>query len=231
METYLEFSDRINGFEKREMNLGGEYFKVNPSLSKKVNADNTLKSFYGDTVVFALDNSVKNKLAEYVNFLYRAAPECFCQKLNPDTFHVTLHDLSNSEYLNEVEEERKANAAAVRQLEVPKNTKIKFKSKYIFNMVNTSLVLGLYPAGEDNYKKLMQLYSIFDGVKKLNYPLTPHITLGYYNVNGFCADSARKLENAVNALNGERQFEFETQGLYYQQFTNMNDYTNLKEFT
>lgn len=230
METYSEFLNRINGFEKREMNLGGEYFKVNPSLSKKVNADNAFKNFYGDTVVFALDKTVKNKLALYADLLYLSAPECFCQRLNPDTFHVTLHDLSNSEFLNEIEEEMKSNAAAVSMSAVQKNTKIKFGSNYIFNMAGTSLVLGLYPADEDNYKRLMRLYAIFDGVKKLNYPLTPHITLAYYNFNGFDARYARKLESAVNKLNGEARFEFETQGLYYQQFTSMNDYTNLKEF-
>lgn len=231
METYLEFLNRINSFEKQEMDLGREYFKVNPSLLKKVNADNGFKSFYGDTAVFALDNSVKNKIDGYVDLLYRTAPECFCQRLSPDTFHVTLHDLTNSENFIDIEEEVKANGAKISQLTVPQNIKIKFKSNCIFNMVGTSLVLGLYPADEENYKKLMRLYEVFDGVKKLNYPLTPHITLAYYNVNGFDADSAKKLESTVDKLNAQKQFEFETQGLYYRRFTSMNDYQDIKEFT
>ena len=59
METYQEFLDRINSFEKKEINFGNKYFKGNPSISQKVDKDNTYRRFYGDTIVFALDNIVK----------------------------------------------------------------------------------------------------------------------------------------------------------------------------
>lgn len=225
METYREFINRINGFEKREMDLG-ERFRLNPSLFKKVNLDNTFKKFYGDTVVFQLDDAVKDKLEVYVDFLYATVPECFSQRLNTDTFHVTLHDLSNSEFFAEVGDEIAANSTAIRQMPWQKfaGTKIKFKSNFVFNMVGTSLVLGVCPKDENNFTGLMQLYGLIDGHKSLNYPLTPHITLAYYNVDGFDARSAEELQNVVNRLNGEIQFEFVVQSLYYQQFESMNDY-------
>ena len=59
METYQEFLDRISSFEKREWTYGNNYFKGNPSISKKVNPDNTFRNFYGDTAVFELEASVK----------------------------------------------------------------------------------------------------------------------------------------------------------------------------
>ena len=34
-----------------------------------------IRNFYGDTIVFALDDIVKEKLAEYVELLYQSAPE------------------------------------------------------------------------------------------------------------------------------------------------------------
>ncbi|MDE7296487.1 MAG: ligT like phosphoesterase [Clostridia bacterium] len=232
METYQEFLDRINSFEKAPTNFGNEYFMGNPSISQKVGSDNSFKKFYGDTVVFALDDTIKRTLAECVDLLYQTAPKCFCQKLSPNTFHVTLHDLSNSAILQNVEKELLENKRKIiaKSGEVQRhaNEKIKMKSNSVFNMVDTSLVLGLYPASENDYCRIMELYALFDDVKKLNYPFTPHITLAYYNVNGFDLQSAKDLENIVKQLNAnDMEIELEVKNLYYQQFKSMNDYFNI----
>ncbi len=231
METYKEFLDRINSFEKSEIDLGNDYFKGNPSIALKVNEDNSFRPFYGDTVVFNLDDATKQKLKRIVDSINAVAPECFCESLVSNTFHMTLHDLSNSPMLEDVASEIFHNE--LKALKIAENItphKIKMKSKYIFNMVNTSLVMGLYPADEEEYTKLMNLYYLFDDVKKLGYPLTPHITLGYYNVKGFSADSARKLENIVKELNAnemEIEIKLDTKELFYQKFISMNDYINI----
>jgi len=229
METYKEFLDRINSFEKKEVSFGEADFGANPSLAKKVAEDNTFRGFYGDTIVFNLDNATKEKLAEYVEKIYVTVPECFCEKLISNTFHMTLHDLSNAPMLEDVAVEIFDNELKV--LELKKNvdvTKMKMKSKCIFNMVNTSLVMGLYPVNEEEYEKLMKLYFLFDEVKELGYPLTPHITLAYYNVNGFSVESARKLEKVVADLNEcELEVELDVKELYYQKFRSMNDYINI----
>lgn len=232
METYQEFLDRINSFEKREINYGNKLFKGNPSISQKVGKDNVFRNFYGDTIVFALDDIVKEKLAEYVELLYQSAPECFCERLVPHTFHVTLHDLSNAPVLRDVAEELFENELKVieKMGEIQKQEKdiIKMKSKYIFNMVDTSLVLGLYPVDEGEYRRLMDLYFLFDTVKKLSYPFTPHITLAYYNIDGFDLQAARSLEDAVNKLNkNEIEIELKMNHLYYQKFKSMNDYIDI----
>lgn len=231
METFKEFSDRINSFEKKEMCLGDKDFTVSPSVTHKVNTDNTFKSFYGDTVVFALDDAAKTELSEYVDLLYREAPLCFCERLIPHTFHVTLHDLSNSSSLHDIAEDVFTNELKIMQvkneLQKRKSTKINFKSTYIFNMVNTSLVLGLCPATESDYRAIMELYSAIDVVKKLGYPFTPHITLAYYNANGFNASAAKSLEQAVNKINAKIKIELSVTDLYYQKFTSMNNYIDI----
>lgn len=231
VETYQEFLDRIDSFEKKEIQYGNSGFKGNPSISQKVSENNTFREFYGDTIVFSLNDTVKGRLAEYVDFLYQSAPECFCERLVPNTFHVTLHDLSNSPILQNVAEEMFNNELQIieRMSEIQEYKKINMKSKYIFNMVNTSLVLGLYPVDKDEYRKLMELYCICDDIIKLNYPFTPHITLAYYNVNGFDLQASRLLENAVNQLNDHELFEIELNvgSLYYQKFKSMNHYVNI----
>ncbi|MDE6028719.1 MAG: hypothetical protein K2F90_00150 [Clostridiales bacterium] len=231
METFKEFLDRINSFQKKELNLGDNDFAVSQSVAHKVNADNTFKSFYGDTVVFDLDDSVKSKLGEYVDMLYRAAPQCFCDRLIPHTFHVTLHDLSNSPTLSEVAEQTFCNELKILQIksELQKlnQAPIKLKSTYVFNMVNTSLVLGLRPVTQKDYDAIMALYSLIDGVKTLPYPFTPHITLAYYNANGFDRNAAISLENAVNEINAKLDVELSLSKLYYQKFTSMNNYVDV----
>lgn len=231
METYKQFLNRINSFEKAPIDFGNGYFAGNPSIANKVNADNTYKDFYGDTVVFDLDDATKSSLTEYTDFLRKAAPQCFCERLVPNTFHVTLHDLGNATNLQNVAEELFFNELRIIEKlgEIKKlgNKKIKLKSNAVFNMVNTSLVLGLYPADEDNYIRLMELYNVIDGVKQLGYPLTPHITLGYYNVNGFDSNSAKLLKNAVEKLNSKLDLTVCVGDLYYQKFTSMNNYVNI----
>lgn len=221
--------DRINSFEKRKIYLGDDYFRGNASIALKVNKNNGFQPFYGDTVVFNLDDSTKNKLARIEDSIYAIAPECFCERLVPNTFHMTLHDLSNSPVLENIAVELFENELkAVKKAEKITMQKIKMRSKYIFNMVNTSLVLGLYPVNEEEYNKLMELYYLFDDVKKLDYPLTPHITLGYYNVNGFSVESARRLENIVQEQNTNRmEIELDTKELFYQKFVSMNEYINI----
>ena len=229
METYQEFLDRINSFEKKEVFYGHDYFHGNPSIAQKVNWENHFQPFYGDTMVFDLGNDVKAQLSEIVDKLYAQVSECFCEKLVSGTFHMTFHDLSNSSILQNVATEVFENELKV--VEIMKRIqpqKIRMKSKYIFNMVGTSMVLGLYPASEEDYVKLMELYEMFNEVKCLNYSLTPHITLAYYNVHGFSSEVARTLEELVYQLNDlELEFDISTEDLYYQKFTTMNHYVDI----
>ncbi|MDE6924970.1 MAG: hypothetical protein K2P59_06870 [Acetatifactor sp.] len=63
METYPEFLVRIDSFEQKEIHYGNSYFKGNPSIAQKVDRDNSFRDFYGDTIVFVLDDAVKKALA------------------------------------------------------------------------------------------------------------------------------------------------------------------------
>ena len=234
METYEEFLARINSFETGELCFESDEFKGTPSLKKKLNQDNTFRDFFGDTIAFGLDKKVKDRLAEWVDRLYREVPECFGERLMPDTFHMTLHDLSASGSLTNVVADVFVNELKVREkikgirpVEI-----IRMKSTYIFNMTDTSLVLGLIPADAEEYGKLMELYQAFDEVKKLDYPMTPHITLAYFSRLGFDAEAAGKLKQLVNKWNeeelkGEMEVFLNCRSLYYQKFSSMNDYVNV----
>ena len=81
MESYIEFLNRINSFEKREIHFGNDGFIGNPSIFQKVDKNNRFQTFYGDTIVFNLDEDTKKKLSRIVDELYRVAPECFCESV------------------------------------------------------------------------------------------------------------------------------------------------------
>ena len=230
MENYKEFLLRIGEFQLPDMDLGKSYFKGKASLAYKIDENNRLKDFFGDTVVFELDDGTKEIIGGIIDEVYVVAPECFAERLRTDTLHMTLHDLSNSPKQEDVAENMERNLEDIK-MRVSRFGKriIKMKTSVIFNMVNTSLVIGLVPADENEYHKLMELYGIADEVIKAQYPLTPHITLGYYNVHGFDEKSARALEAAVGRINRREPIEItlDTERLYYQRFTSMNRYENV----
>lgn len=231
METYTEFLCRIDTFEKLVMTLDEQYFNAAPGLADKVSDDDSFRPFYGDTVVFDLDDDAKAKIDGFINLLYAEASECFCERLVKNTIHMTLHDLSNSTDINAVRDKMEQNRAAVEKLlsdgEFPAS-KIKMRSKAFFNMVGKSIALGLYPDDDNEYKKLMHLYEAADKVMQLPYPFTPHITLAYYTPKGFDVQSVRKLTAAVNGLNTRpTELTLSTEKLVYQHFNSMNDYSNI----
>ncbi|WP_155969666.1 ligT like phosphoesterase [Streptococcus ruminantium] len=168
----------------------------------------------------------KQRLSDVIDKLYATVPDCFSERLKTDTLHMTLHDLSNGNELITLESELSENREGlyyVFQVKSIDSVRIRMQTHFIFNMVNTSLVLGLCPESEEDYERLMSLYKQVNQVKQLPYLLTPHITLAYYATAGFSAETVEKLKNLVQELNREKW----TLELYYQQFSSMNDYENI----
>ncbi|MBP3854777.1 MAG: hypothetical protein IK990_04060 [Ruminiclostridium sp.] len=237
MEKYSELIDRISAFEKKELFLGNGDFTVNPSVAAKVGEDNRFGSFYGDTIVFRLDKRDIRDIGMFINELYAQNGRCFCERFPDDTLHMTLHDLSNSPHYDDIADKMTENERRLwtitRDAIIP--APVKMRCKAIFNMVNTSLVLGLYPDSEEDHRQLMLLYEAVDTICPLPYPFTPHITLAYFNRYGFDAESARSLEHTVNQLNFSPAFEklslhgimLDPDKLYYQHFMSMKDYTDV----
>ncbi len=228
MESYAEFMDRICSFEKPHFELSKEYFRPSDSVLQKVNEDNTFSDFYGDTVVFDLDCESKSGIDSIIDILYAKAPNCFCERLQTSTIHMTLHDLTNGPSVGEISNSVRNNFKKVKEIFNSKQIQpdlIRMKSNYIINMVNTSVVLCLYPADESEYAKIMKLYSMMDDIVKLPYPFTPHITLAYYNRHGFGKEDVIALEEVVNELNSFKfGFILNTKKLFYQCFKDMNHF-------
>ena len=234
-ENYSGFLKRIFSFEKSDFTFGTKKILPSDSVRAKVDASGKFSRFVGDTVVFDLEPFHKKFIQEhYIEPLYCVASECFAQKFHESTLHMTLHDLNASAddivvmhrmFETEIELARKLQRINFSP------ERITMETTCVFNMVNTSLVLGLKPKTEADFEKLMNLYYFVDEICQLSYPLTPHITLAYYNRDGFGREQIEAIERVVNNLNRESfELTLSTEKLYYQKFINMNEFVNIMSF-
>lgn len=200
-------------------------FTTNPNLHKKVDDEGNLLPFVGNTVVFLLDDDTKEQLRQLQEELYRAAPDMLAKPLQMSTFHMTLHDLANgtpdqpglSDYMNYTQE---------RASQILPNWKaddpLRMKTTWLFNMVNTSIVLGLAPADEDSWHRLDAMYTALEDVVHLGYALTPHITMGYFLPGTYSQEQIQRLSSALRKV--DLEITLDMKNLVFQEFSDMNHY-------
>lgn len=199
-------------------------FETNPNLNAKVRGDKLLP-YYGNTAVFLLKEETKKRLSDLQKELYRKAGWMLAEKLQPGTFHMTLHDLVNGPRQNDalLEEMARAEEKARILLEQWKDLPpIRMRATYLFNMVNTSVVLGLAPADRENRKRLDDMYTALNEVVPLPHALTPHITLAYYRPGTYTAYDVECLREALHRV--ELGVTLDMKDLVLQTFTDMNSY-------
>lgn len=204
---------------------GWRDFSTNSNLSKKVNLAGNFLPFYGNTVVFDLSEDTKKALHGLQEALYRNAGWMLAQKLDPSTFHMTLHDLVNGVELSEDLKSRMA-MAEVRAKIILESWKgqppLRMKTTWLFNMVNTSIVLGLVPADEETWRRLDEMYTALESVVPLGYALTPHITMAYFKPGTYTQYDLNCLRPALHPVVLGVELKFGN--LFYQEFVNMNSY-------
>ena len=75
-----------------------------------------------------------------------------------------------------------------------------------------------------NYRKLMDAYESVDKIVKLNYPLTPHITVAYFKPGIY--EDISVIQPFIDSVHGKKTIEIaltpEMLGQYF--FFSMNDY-------
>lgn len=205
-------------------------FSTNPNLIKKANENGGLLPFFGNTVVYLLDNYTKCSIAALQDELYCATPFMFSEKLKPDTFHMTVHDLANG-HINDIQlQERMAviypKARDILRREKPNHT-LRMKTTWMFNMVNMSIVLGLTPSDAESYRILDRLYCSFEEITPLGYAFTPHITLAYFRPGIYGEKALAKLRDFLHSV--EMEISLEPQNLVIQNFTDMNTYRTISD--
>ena len=200
-------------------------FTTNPNLRKKVDDEGNLLPYVGNTVVFLLDEETKEQLRRLQEELYRAAPDMLAKPLQMSTFHMTLHDLANGtpdqpglrDYMR-CTRERVSQILPGWKAAPP----LRMKATWMFNMVNTSIVLGLAPADEESWRHLDEMYTTLEDVVHLGYALTPHITMGYFLPGTYAQEQVQRLSSALRSV--DMEITLDMKNLVLQNFADMNRY-------
>lgn len=224
-ETLMEYRARTL-FMKSSLPENAD-FQTNMKLGDKVDWNGRFKPFYGDTVVFDLPESVKDWIEKLQHKLYSLCGYCLAEKIPAETFHITLHDLHNSpeNMPAEVDEDRKKVRDILMELDKKYPEEISLRSVCLFNMVNTSIVLGFEPAREEDCAALMRLYEELQHVVPLAYPLTLHVTLAYFKPGIYNHDMLRALRSLFDeSRNMPFEMKLRMKDLFYALFTSMIDY-------
>jgi len=230
-EVYKDFLKRVNSYHHPALFGTQQCFTPDERVVKKVNNDGTFRSFFGDTVVFKINQDEQKQIEYMAESLHENFGDCFAERINPESYHVTLHDLASGNDLSQIAVGMFENELAIKDAfsayRFPHHP-IKMKLSYVINMVNTSIGLVLIPEREEDYQALMQLKQIFQVISPLDYPLTPHITLAYFGRTGMDQDKMAALSALVATFNSEPIFfQLHIDNLFYQKFVSMNHYYDI----
>lgn len=207
----------------------GEPFSTGEGLKQKADAQGHLLAFRGNTAVFLLDKETKEEIEKLREELYAAAPALLAERLKTDSFHMTLHDLVNgppdTEGLSGAMADAEGKARAIlrdRQEREP----LAMTATWMFNMVNTSIVLGLRPADAGSWQRLDGLYTALNAVKPLDYAMTPHVTLAYFRPGAYSAEAIEPLRRALRPV--ALDVTLHMKNLVLQDFSDMNHYKTIE---
>ncbi len=230
--SLYEFRLRTESFNRDSLPHNGNLV-TNINLKNKVDLTGKIIPFIGNTVVFALTDDVKEKVCFIQNNLYKDCSAVLAEPLTKNSFHITLHDLLSGSPSSELEQKIKSiqsySLDCVEKI-ADKNELIHIQSTTLFNMVNTSIVLGFEPVDENSYQKLINYYDIFQSVVNLNYSLTPHITVAYFKPINIDVQYINKFQKIIDYVNSMEKISIELSGkmLKYQTFSDMNHYYSIK---
>lgn len=225
--------ETLDAYRKRTMFMWDSVpqngcFFTNNGLRNKVTDDGNLKLFYGDTIIFSLDSDTIAWLSRIQNETYRLCGNILSDRLNPATFHITLHDLKSNPH--SMPNDLKNNEYhAVELIEYAKQkypNKISIHSRCIFSMVGTSIVMGFEPTTNEDCNVLMSLYEEFQSIVPLSYPLTLHATIAYYKPGVYDESVLCALKSLFNTVGREpRKIQLDLNHLNYATFSSMNSYS------
>lgn len=206
-------------------------FHTNEGLSGKVNPDGSYAPFVGSTVVFRTNIYCQQIITLMQKVLLHKLNESdmMASTLPAYTAHMTLHDLFSPEMNGNVHDSLERASSIVQEIQKDyAGRKLTMTADRIVNMVSKALVLMMKPQTEDDYQFLLELYHRFDSIQKLPYPLTPHITLGYFKPGMLDGNLLRKaVDFAQIQPKNAPVFEFYTESLTAQYFADMQHYTDI----
>lgn len=181
METYESLNQRIASFQVESV-PHETVFRLSPALADKITPySGEYKPFFGDTVAYFLGQEGRDMIATVMNVLYERFGASLSVPLPLEISHVTLHDLRAGNSIEPIWREMELTAKRLKQLvrEARRLGAIRTVGTAVFNLMNTSIAIGLTPENRGEHQKLLHARTLFDEIVP-SALYTPHVTLAYY---------------------------------------------------
>ncbi|GAK41552.1 hypothetical protein PUW24_07055 [Paenibacillus urinalis] len=198
--NYETYASDLQRRWNQDMNNRPEEWVVSESLSAKITQEGQMNDFYGATSVITLSESDRQKCRVAQERLLGVL-EHQLVKLEPETFHLTIHSFSNvnntpggkqviQEKLAQLEEVIAAEFRSIAALYG--GQRIRMRSLGVSTSGKDVISIKYVPASKDDYEILTDLYNRMEKIFPEYRSYVPHVSLGYFKL--------KKLEQAEIAL-------------------------------
>ncbi len=196
---------------------------VPASLQSKVAEDGEHLPYSGDTIVLPLDETGIDLCRGLQHHCRQHMGTNLASPLDASTFHVTLHDLHHGSSPQPLETSAKAcrdRFAALAEALPDELAVVTLVPTVVHPCVNVSLVLGLVPATDRDFRTLMNVYNLFEDVVLIPHWPRLHVTLDYFRP---VAPEPQVVYRGLPAP-GFKSLTLDMRSLAYQEFSDMNHY-------
>lgn len=231
---YMHFVSQLERQWQEQMNNRPQQWRVSEGLAAKIKEDGTMSDFYGYTTVIPLSASDRQRCEQAQQLLLERLPDRFVALL-PETFHLTIHALSNErntsggvelvrqrmnrdqpqieQTFREIAERYAGRHIAMRALGVSTNTRDVVSIKYA-------------PEAADDYALLIDLYERIRELSPERSMYSPHVSLCYFRLDGLQSSEIDLLYETMAEINRSIKLDIvlEVDQLVYQMHRHMNDF-------
>lgn len=180
-ESLQALTARINSFELNSVPSETPFFVSDSTREKFEAVTGAPRPFYGSTIIYDLDEEAKLWIDGLASRLHSELGEGLAQPLPRESFHLTLHDLRAHSQLSAISDALFSDSREVPALlERARSVgPISMTVNAVFNLMNTSAVIGLVPTTDEDCERALTARATFDSCVPSG-AFTPHITLAYY---------------------------------------------------
>ncbi len=227
--SYDEYCAEICAREKREFE---SLWQVYPSLTDKVDLEGNFRPFFGDTVVYTLSSADQKLFYSYQQKLNASFSDLFAEPLDYHQFHITIHDLDNSPNLKDIRQKMISNKeqckAILQRLRSSGPIDIDLKSTFLFPSRKTALLMGFVPESKRSYRKLLEVYNLFEQVRMLDYWPHLHVTINYFKPELPSDDMRESFYQYCHQISADPvRLKLDLSRIVYQHFSDMNHYIDI----
>lgn len=234
--TYKKYIEKLHQSYESNMNEKPVEWIVSKKLADKVRPDGHMNDFFGTTTVIKLSERDKAACTAIQAKMMERTGDMLAM-LNPDTFHLTIHSLSNmstvSRNINEIRSSIEAHDSKIKAeirciYDQYRDASIRMRSLGPSTTGNEAISIKFIPCSERDYELLMDLHRRIDAIFSLPNFFIPHVSLAYFKLIQYSPEQIEVLYDVMHELHEFRfDIELAVDQFVYQYHYTMNDYKDI----